>query len=358
MEGMRRSPVPVIEYLSTVAADVPFTLVDVGCSQGIEIGFRRFGSRLRAYGFDPNVAEVDRLTASETHSGISYIPAFAALPADHPFVAEKGTRDPWGGQSPWFRLSVARSLALLESRPTSPDGGTRVEVLHNVERPLAADTIVVPEFLGARGVTSVDFLKIDVDGCDFEVLHSFESAFADLGILAVGMEVNFYGSDAPTDHTFHNTDRFLRSKGFTLFGLTTRHYSLAALPSRYLLPIPAQSESGRIFQGDAIYARDLGGADATLVAELGAQKLLNLLCVFAVFELPDCAAEIALRHASLLEPHYDVTRILDLLATQAQGETASPLTYSDLIARYESGDPMFFPEPRQRRQPVASSSSR
>ena len=43
-----------------------------------------------------------------------------------------------------------------------------------------SQTLVVPEHLVANGVASVDFLKIDVDGADLEVLHSFDAALESL----------------------------------------------------------------------------------------------------------------------------------------------------------------------------------
>jgi hypothetical protein len=72
-------------------------------------------------------------------------------------------------------------------------------------------------------------------------------------------------------------------------------------------------------------------------------KLLNLICIFAAFNLPDCAAEIALRFRDRLGNACDVERILDLLAAQAQGPIEQPLTYREYLRRFESHDPMFFP---------------
>lgn len=45
--------------------DSCFTLLDVGCSAGIDPVWRLFGVRLRAFGFDTNLDEIARLTAAE-----------------------------------------------------------------------------------------------------------------------------------------------------------------------------------------------------------------------------------------------------------------------------------------------------
>ncbi len=53
---------------------------------------------------------------------------------------------------------------------------------------------MVPEYLKQIGTTSVDFLKIDIDGGDFDVLNSFDQqALAGLAVLGVGVEINFCG---------------------------------------------------------------------------------------------------------------------------------------------------------------------
>jgi FkbM family methyltransferase len=342
MEGLTAAATPTLNYLGEVAADVPFMLVDVGCSGGIDQGFRRFGARLRAIGIDPNVAEVRRLAMSETHQGISYIAAFASLPEGHPLLAMTQGRSHWG-RSPWNRLSVAKSMAALRTQSLSGDERTKANLWSTTTLVDQARTVVLPDYLREQGVASVDFVKIDVDGKDLEILHSFDTALFDLGVLGVGLEVNFFGTDAPADHTFHNSDRFMKARGFELVNLTVRHYSMAALPTRYLYSVPAQGVSGRILQGDALYVRDLASPEfEALGRDLGAGKLLNLIGLFAAFGLPDCAAEIVLRFDDLLSPHCSTEVVLDLLAAQAQGDRTPPLSYRELMQRFEHGDRMFF----------------
>ena len=201
----------------------------------------------------------------------------------------------------------------------------------------------MPAYLQDSEIHSVDFLKIDVDGPDFEILNSFDSALETLGVLGVGIEVSYFGSAADTDYTFHNVDRFMKARGFELFGTTVRRYSLAALPSPYVSNFPAETDFGRPLLGDALYVRDLGRHEHDeFAAQLPLAKLLNLICIFAAFNLPDCAAEIA-RFRDRLGNACDVERILDLLAAQAQGPIEQPLTYREYLRRFESHDPMFFP---------------
>ena len=68
MEGLR-SDSAAARYISERLGDEAFTVIDVGCSGGIDRIWRLFGERLRAFGFDPNVDECARLAAAETLPG-------------------------------------------------------------------------------------------------------------------------------------------------------------------------------------------------------------------------------------------------------------------------------------------------
>jgi hypothetical protein len=348
MEGTA-SYVPVNGYLSEILRDNDFMLLDIGCSGGIDNVWRSFGSRLRALAIDPNVAEIERLKGVETHPKIRYLAAFARLPADHPFARREVGRGYWG-RSPWKRLSVVKSLEIMKSGANLSESEMLGANLWS-DMQLSEEAVVIPTYLKDGGIHSVDFLKIDVDGADFEILNSFDQALDQFEILGLGIEINFFGSTCETDHTFHNVDRFMKEHGFELFGLTINRYSTVALPSRYLWHLPGRSEFGRPLQGDALYVRDLASHDYDeFTAKLSTTKLLNLICIFASFQLPDCAAEVALRFSDRLGLICDVERILNLLAAQAQGPTEKPLSYREYIGRFESHDPMFFthspPAPR------------
>ena len=338
-------PAPVIDYINQILPAARFTLVDVGCSGGLSGEWRRFGRRLRAFAFDPSVEEVERLRRVETSEDVKYVAAFATIPKDHPFAQKKGERDHWG-RNPWARLSVTKWLENTASERAELDSGDLASSGLWAETRLVdpAQEIVIPEYLRDVGVDNVDFVKIDIDGKDLEVLHSLDAVLDEFNILGLMLEVNFFGSDAETDHTFHNTDRFLKSKRFELFDLTTRRYSMATLPGPYMYNAPGENRFGRVLQGDALYLRDLANPiNADLVSGMTADRLLNLICLFALFRLPDCAAEIAVAFRDKLRLVGDVDHLLDLLAAQAQTSVHSPLQYEEYLSRFEAADSMFSP---------------
>ena len=260
MEGLK-SKSAAFQYIADCLVDEGFTLIDVGCSGGIDPLWRAFGTRLTAFGFDPNIDECKRLNTIETLPSIKYIPAFVGLPSDDPIVHRRGVR-PYTQRSTVIRLSSARTVEIRQMRNAFRSAEELIAENQWSKVSLADPRapIFLPQFFHANSLDDIDMIKIDVDGPDFDILQSLSSSLARCNVLALGLEVNFVGSADDTDHTFCNTDRFMRAHGFDLFYLTVRPYSLAALPSRYQLPVPGQTEYGRPVQGDAIYARDLVGA--------------------------------------------------------------------------------------------------
>jgi hypothetical protein len=312
-----------------------FALLDIGCSGGLDPRWRVFGERLKALGVDASAAECARLTVAESSAGIEYVAAFAAEAADAKLEVKQASplifkiRD---------RLSFMRTTELREARLDK--AATEEKLRHNAwELTELADRtrpVVVPELLAARGWNDLDYLKIDIDGSDFRVLRTFDGKFAALGVLGVQLEVNFVGTDGPDEHAFHNTDRFMRKQGYELCRLDVRTYSSRALPARYVWPTPAETVSGRPFQGEAYYARDVDSPGLTPV------KHAKLAAIFSLWGVPDLAAEVVVAHRAALAPLFAVDRGLDLLAAQQQPDRAAKLDYKSYLRSFDADDRWFY----------------
>jgi hypothetical protein len=217
--------------------------------------------------------------------------------------------------------------------------------------------VIIPLFLREHGIDDVDFIKIDVDGADFLILRSLAQTLEDAKVLGVGIEVNFFGSDDQGVHTFHNVDRLMKHSGFELFCLSTRPYSVAALPAPYQLTRPAKTAWGRVYQGDAIYFRDLADTEQMEWARAaGAYKLAKLAALFSLTGLPDCAAEVLLRFRLTLEPLLNVRAGLDTLTEQSLPPGEPVMPYVEYIAEFELNAPRFYPALQE--TPTTSRSSR
>lgn len=338
---------PFAELAAASLTTERFTFVDVGCAGGPDPAWRVFGDRLQVVGFDASLEECERLSEIETHPDVKYVGAFVGLPDDHPFArAHAAEGKPGGRRSPFPRFSAAATTRRRQERLEAASLSEKLE--HNawsMTRLADRDKIVfVPDVLDQLGWKDVDFLKIDIDGPDFQVLHSFDGRFDALGVLAARLEVNLTGGTLPTEHVFHNTDRFMRDRGFELFALDVRTYSMSALPSPFAITAPAQTRTGRPFQAEAYYARDPVGPDWSDIAQrLTVDKLVKLAAIFSLWNQPDSAAELLLHFRGKLEKALDVDAALDLLARQAQPDVEQPLSYADYIKEYEADSPAFYP---------------
>lgn len=333
MEGLRRDSRFSHFVADSLGSDF-FTLIDVGCSGGLASSFRDFGRNLRAIGIDPNVAEVERLIAAETLPNVDYLAAYVDIDRHSKVINNSNF---------WNRLSVAQTLEMrsLQSALYSAREQTENNLWQNTE--LASMKISLPAYLESKKVFDVDFLKIDVDGADYAILQSCDLLLRDAKILGVGIEVNFYGDADPETNTFHNIDRFMRAQGFALFNLSVRRYSAKALPSRYQISIPAQTEFGRIYQGDALYMRDVCAANGEKEASsLDESKLLKLAALFSLFGMPDGAAEIL----KSMSGFFGRDEGLDILTFQADrdGVFGGYLSYMSAFAR---DDLWFWPALRE-----------
>ncbi len=372
----------------------PLVLIDVGCSGGIATPWDVFGDKIKAYGFDPAVAEIERLAKVETRPEVHYRAAFVAAPADHP-VAQPQPGPPFSWRDPNARLAWPRTRGLHDAAesgaasppfmtpfplpPTTTPGDVSAPFRLDYGVPdepasasqsgrdaaLMADNqwhrarladpsrpVYLAQLIADEGLRSIDFIKIDCDGPDFEILASLQDVLRDTQVLAVCAEVNFIGGAASNHHTFHNTDRFMRQAGFDLMDLSVRRYASSALPFVYAHRYPhyGPNMGGRPYQGDALYARDFGWPDTALTqAQYSDDKLLKLAAVLALFGRLDQSAEVLQMFRGRLDRVLDVGRVLDLLAEEIQAlqgpAFAAPdpgFSYADYMAAFESDDPSVY----------------
>ena len=297
---------PVLEKAGLFEGE-PFTLVDVGCSQGIDHIWRSFGKQLRAFGFDPDRTECERLQRIETNPQVHYFPMAVGLPQDHEYHRRKSAQE--GGQPPYEVSAFARSSAwslrdAIHPPPSAPPAAASA----------TPTRIGFGDFFGQREVKDIDFVKTDTDGSDFEVLLSAESCMESHRILGFMVECNFQGSDHDTCNTFHNIDRLMKRHGFMIYAMSVNRYSRAVLPAPFVYNLAAQTRWGQPLWGDVVFLRDLAAPESCPPApHFSAVKILKLACLYEIFSVPDCAVELLLRFAETVSPVIDPSPLLDLL---------------------------------------------
>jgi hypothetical protein len=198
------------------------------------------------------------------------------------------------------------------------------------------------DFFDAHRSVRVDFVKVDTDGHDYEVLCGSRRLLSEHQVLGLLVETQFHGVSHPHSNLFSNIDRLLREHGFSLFGLETYRYTRGVLPGHFVYHLPAQTREGQVLAGDALYLRDIAapGYVERWNCVLPTSKLLKLLCLFELFGLPDCAAELLECKRKELQGHVDVSEALDLLTRELHPGIRS---YGEVNRRFTENPESFYP---------------
>jgi len=308
--------------------DSDFFLLDVGASGGVERHWSAFGDRLRAVGFEPLVAEAERLQARAAGSKISYEAAFVTCAGfDQLFPPElRGDRIRSKNNDPFQRVSAVRAQELMRMNYAEHVFNAGAPAVYTDRR------IVLDDFIAPADYPSIDFVKIDTDGHDFEVLLGTDALLRAGGVLGMSIEAQFHGAVDPHANTFANIDRWMREHGFSLFDLEVYRYSRSALPAPFVYDIPAQTTAGQVLWGEAVYFRDLADPEYARMwpYEPTRERVLKLAVLFDLFGLADCAAELLVNRRNELGPVVD--QLLDILADPE----GAPGTYRESMRAFEA----------------------
>lgn len=307
---------------SRVFEDHPITIVDVGARWGFNAEWAPFGDRLRVFCFEPDEAECRRLNESAPE-GIRYLPyALGRARGEATFYENRV-----GASSGIYRTNMDYFSRLLNR-----DNGV-------VIRERTASLTTLTEALAEFGVEEVDFIKLDVEGAEVDVLAGGEKFLRDGRLIGLLSEIRFQ-QEINGSPTFSALDQFLVPHGLRLFDLQFHHQS------RYVLPYPglsdyrtergerlfAYTEHGQVMDGDALYFRDLLiPANAQHRAHASADQLLKTAAFFEIYSMNDCAAELIDAHRNLLDPIVSCDGLLDLLTPEVYGER---LSYAEYKRRY------------------------
>jgi len=294
-------------------AEDPLVVVDVGARGGVEWFWKVFGDGVRVVAFEPDPEECARLQAAG-EKNVTYLPLALA--------AGRGTRTLHVGQYP----------ATSSFYPNDPAWCGRFDV-GDVLRVQSEIELATTSLRDALAGKRADFLKLDVEGAELDVLRG-----ADLQpVLGLVTEVRFTEkmSGCPA---FADLDNFCRAAGFDLYDLDLYRYSRRALPYPYLYDY--HDDAGRPGLGPTVQGQPLVGDALYLRDGLTAGQPVKLACLFEVFGLSDCAAETLKAHRAVFAQWADPDLLLDLLVPPVKDER---LSYADYTARYAAGDRLFRP---------------
>ena len=155
--------------------------------------------------------------------------------------------------------------------------------LVNLDFSFEIDTITLDQFCQEECVNEIDFLQIDAQGADLDVLEGATNILS-RGIMAIQIEVEFSHLYIGQP-LFADVDSFLRKNNFTLFDLSKSYRT------RSRSPICSTVRAGQLLWGDAFYFRDLLRDDIDDKLK-SPDRLLKLACVADIMNFPDYTLEI------------------------------------------------------------------
>ena len=222
----------------------PYVIVDVGARWGISDRWESLAPEVRVFGFDPDVNECERLNQEAAALGknfVRYVPV--ALGDSAKSVTLYNTVEP--ACSSIYRPIPELAETFTELGCTGIIGGQTI-VLETLD-----------EWCSTNEIGDIDFLKLDIQGAELDVLRGASATLASVSMLEVEVEFNPIYEGQPL---FGDVDAYLRSCGFSLWRLDHLvHYSLAPPVAEETLaffdsvPITSPRPGGQIYWGHAFY---------------------------------------------------------------------------------------------------------
>ena len=301
-----------------------FVVVDVGARGGVEAQWASIRPVTDMLGFDPDPAECERLNAVATGGDRFFPYAVGDRVGTQPFYL---TRFPYSsgfraGRSQWLRRFPISTL----------------DVMRQVEVP----TITLDRLAEDEGIRHIDFLKIDTEGSEYEVLSGAGACLRERRVLGVKTEL-WWDPVIKGQKGFAEIDLFLRGHGLRFYDLQLKRYPRSTLPAGRVRGVIGTDGSvrvgpgpsyGQAWTGDALYFRDPVGEhhEGRAGPEWDAKTLLRLCGLLDIFDYGDCAIEILEVFRDRLEPACDVDALIDAIVPPVDGQILPYDTYLALSA--------------------------
>ncbi|MEM9541011.1 MAG: FkbM family methyltransferase [Cyanobacteria bacterium P01_E01_bin.42] len=170
---------------------------------------------------------------------------------------------------------------------------------------IQVETTTLDRFCQMQGIKSIDFLHLDVQGGELNVLDGARKMFQ-TGILGVMTEVNFLPLYRQQP-LFGDIDRFLNQQGFSLFNFNLPEGGKVNWQNSTCLE---ELRTQRLVWSDAYYFQDL--LAPTRQSSAPPQQLMKLACLADMLGFMDYALEVLLfltqNYAS--DPAYNTANVI------------------------------------------------
>jgi len=280
----------ITDLVSTLlSVEERFVVLDAGAREAFgDPRWRVFDKkRVRLFGFEPDAKEVEALNREAAHLGVDYQYYASALWSQQGHATYIANRSPGGGSFFEQNLDLTDRWKFenVEAKFLARD------IFH----PLGKEDWVVTSvdaWASENAIVDVDFMKLNVQGAELEILKGAGKLLS--RVTGIMVEMSFVESYKNRPF-FSDIDSFLRAQNFTFFDFIGHH-----LIGRARSPITATQTPGlyplhgQLIEGHGIYFRDpidmeKRGLDLDLY---GKAKLLKLACFAEIFGQVEFAFEL------------------------------------------------------------------
>jgi FkbM family methyltransferase len=245
--------------LDKLIAGSPIVYVDCGARGGRLPPWLRPLRHAAYIGFEADPAECARLN-ERGRARHRYIAAFLGRGVE---------------QRTFFVTRSAACSSLLEPNMALLNAFAGLGPLFEVEHTISVETIPLERCLQDAGISSVDFIELDTQGAELQILAGGGHTVLD-HVVGIRVEVEFAPMYAGQP-LFADVDGWLRARGFQLFDLERYRARRAAVH----VDVPT---SGQLLWGQALYLRTHEG--------LSPERAVRLGVIAALLNRPDLAVEV------------------------------------------------------------------
>jgi len=157
--------------------------------------------------------------------------------------------------------------------------------------PAKPSEATIDEILLKNNIDNINFLKIDIDSNDTDVLYGSENLLKNDNLFGIKIEVNF--SDHDSSKNIYEPYLYLSDHNFVLHKIITNSYASDKIPEKFFYNFSGQNINGSDLFGDLIFFKTL---DNNFLNTLDKNKLINFCRILEIHKLNGMAAEILLKN--------------------------------------------------------------